>query len=127
MIDSIAAVSFDLAAAQAATPAQASTTVYDVARFQRLHQQAGAAEGTQAVGKSDGFASVLKTLQTLNGGVEGLGTEAAQFAANRQELTPGDMIQLTVRCHQFMFQCELTANVANRSSEGVQQLFRQQS
>ncbi len=37
------------------------------------------------------------------------------------------MLNLTVKCHEFMFHAELTSNVANRTSDGVQQLFRQQS
>jgi hypothetical protein len=32
-----------------------------------------------------------------------------------------------MRSHEFLFHCELVANVANRSSDGMQQLFRQQS
>jgi len=34
---------------------------------------------------------------------------------------------MTMQCHQFLFQSQLTSNVANRTSDGVQQLFRQQS
>ena len=31
------------------------------------------------------------------------------------------------RSFEFLFACELTSNVANRSSDGLSQLFRQQS
>ena len=34
---------------------------------------------------------------------------------------------MTVKAHEFMFHCQLTANVANRTSDGLQQLFRQQA
>ena len=44
----------------------------------------------------------------------------------RPLLTPGEIIELTMRCQEFMFHCQLTSNIANRSSDGVQQLFRQQ-
>jgi hypothetical protein len=37
------------------------------------------------------------------------------------------MIGLTVQCHEFMFNCQLTSNIANRTSDGLQQLFRQQA
>jgi hypothetical protein len=140
MIDSIAALSFDMvqqgggAAASAGSSSAGKVSVHEVSRFEALHRApvqnaAGDAAATQAARApgSDGFASVLRSLQTLNGRVESLSDSATRFAADRQELTPGDMVQMTVRCHEFMFQCELTANVANRSSEGVQQLFRQQS
>ena len=33
----------------------------------------------------------------------------------------------TLRTHEFVFRCQLTATVANRSGDGVQQLFRQQA
>jgi hypothetical protein len=42
-------------------------------------------------------------------------------------LKPSELMMLTMRSHEFLFHCELTANVANRSSDGMQQLFRQQS
>jgi hypothetical protein len=42
-------------------------------------------------------------------------------------MTPGDMMMLTVRCQEFMFHCQLTSNIANRTSDGLQQLFRQQA
>jgi hypothetical protein len=62
-----------------------------------------------------------------------LSAEAAQISAKASEaassgatLSPGEMIMLSVRCQEFMFHCQLTSNVANRTSDGLQQLFRQQ-
>lgn len=52
---------------------------------------------------------------------------AHQAEASGGTLTPGEIVNLTMRCQEFMFQCQLTSNIANRSSDGVQQLFRQQS
>ena len=141
MTDSIAAMTFDLTAAQldpitgasGGAAAGGGASVFDVARFEsQMQAPTGAAAGVAAAPPSSavasgGFQSVLKTLESLNGRVENLGSEAFQFAADKQELSPGDMLNLTVKAHQFMFHCELTANVANRTSEGVQQLFRQQS
>ena len=49
------------------------------------------------------------------------------MSGNIAELTPGQMMEMTMKCHQFLFQAELTSNVANRTSDGIQQLFRQQS
>ena len=40
---------------------------------------------------------------------------------------PGEIMKLTVRCQEFMFHCQLTSNIANRTSDGLQQLFRQQA
>ena len=42
-------------------------------------------------------------------------------------MTPGEVVMLTVRCQEFMFHCQLTSNIANRTSDGLQQLFRQQA
>jgi len=42
-------------------------------------------------------------------------------------LSPSDIIMLTARSQEFMFHSQLTANVANRTADGVTQLFRQQS
>jgi hypothetical protein len=51
---------------------------------------------------------------------------ASTAEASGGQLTPGEIVQLTMKCQEFMFQCQLTSNIANRSSDGVQQLFRQQ-
>lgn len=54
-------------------------------------------------------------------------TDFARTAeASGGELTPGEVVQLTMQCQEFMFQAQLTSNIANRSADGVQQLFRQQ-
>ena len=53
-------------------------------------------------------------------------TQQADRAA-QIEMKPSELMQFTMRSHEFLFHCELVANVANRSSDGMQQLFRQQS
>ncbi|MHA6316166.1 hypothetical protein ACXYN8_00695 [Altererythrobacter sp. CAU 1778] len=65
--------------------------------------------------------------------LDGIDTQARSVAdyartaeASNGELTPGEIVQLTMKCQEFMFQCQLTSNIANRSADGVQQLFRQQ-
>ena len=55
-----------------------------------------------------------------------LGEDAATATASGGELTPGEILDLTVRSQEFMFHSQLTANVANRTADGLQQLFRQQ-
>ncbi|MBN8887451.1 MAG: hypothetical protein J0I77_17135 [Rudaea sp.] len=121
------------AAGSTASPAQ-SRTVFDIAQFQNAYARAGQTVEMQDPAKvaapsqaqeSEGFRAVLNTLNALNGRAAGLGDNAGISAT--KDMSPGDMLMMTVRCHEFMFHCELTANVANRSSDGVQQLFRQQS
>ncbi|WP_052347253.1 hypothetical protein [Novilysobacter defluvii] len=81
----------------------------------------------QAAGKPEGTRAVLQALESLNGGAERIESMSHSLAAGSSDFTPAEMIQLTMRAHQFMFTAQLTSNVANRSSDGIQQLFRQQS
>jgi hypothetical protein len=135
----ITPVMFDVAQVNASSLAQNTNvprTVIDIAEFQRNYAEtkpAGAsdpshANATAPVGgsTSEGFRAVLSTLNALNGRVDQLGS-ASKTATSSGDMSSGEMLMLTVRCHEFLFHCELTSNVANRTSDGVQQLFRQQS
>lgn len=135
----ITPVTFDLTAVNStslASSANMPRTVIDIAEFQKSYAAAKPASGGDALhpdaaapvggSSSEGFRAVLSTLNALNGRVDQLGT-ASKTATSSGDMTAGDMLMLTVRCHEFLFHCELTSNVANRTSDGVQQLFRQQS
>ena len=52
---------------------------------------------------------------------------ANEISSTNGELMPSQMFEMTMQAHKFLFQSQLTSNVANRTSDGVQQLFRQQS
>jgi hypothetical protein len=131
----MAPVMIDISAATAVQPAsnQPASTI-DVAQFQQAYNEAqrassaAEAQGLSAIpgADSEGFKALLGTLNSLNGQAMGLG-DLSKTATGTADLTPGDMLMLSVRCHEFLFHCELTSNVANRTSDGVQQLFRQQS
>ncbi|MGH1421626.1 MAG: hypothetical protein ACRBEQ_07400 [Hyphomonas sp.] len=70
--------------------------------------------------------AVMETITQLDAKGRDL-SEVAEAASNSgSEMTPGEMIMLTVRAHEFLFNSQLTANVANRTADGLQQLFRQQ-
>lgn len=126
-------------AAEAAQPAAASpaqspqASAYDIREFAAAFDRGsapGAAGGVAQAGAaepSQGTRAVLAALDNLNGGAESIGQASQSISANAAELTPGEMIQMTMKCHQFMFTSQLTSNVANRTSDGIQQLFRQQS
>lgn len=88
-------------------------------------EQGNAVQPSQETG--DGLRTMLAAFDRLNGGAEGVRELANKLAANPADASPSQIIQLTMASHQFMFQCELTSNVANRTSDGIQQLFRQQS
>ena len=100
----------------------------DAAGFERA--LAGAVQRLEArASESPGLAMqrFVQPLDHINAEAASLGRDARAAAASGQELTPGELVNLTVRCQEFMFHCQLTSNIANRTSEGLQQLFRQQS
>ena len=82
------------------------------------HATAPAAETMQAL---------FRPLEHINAEAASLSKHAESAMAAGNDLTPGEMVMLTVRCHEFLFHSQLTANVANRTSDGLQQLFRQQA
>ncbi len=99
----------------------------DVSAFQ--HAMAGAMQRAQPAAEPTGVAMqrLVQPLEHINAEAASLGRDARAAAASGQQLTPGELVNLTVRCQEFMFHCQLTSNIANRTSEGLQQLFRQQS
>lgn len=75
----------------------------------------------------EGMQALFRPLDQINGQAAAISAQAEAAQAQGRALTPGEMVMLTVKCHEFMFHCQLTANVANRTSDGLQQLFRQQA
>jgi hypothetical protein len=96
------------------------------ARFREAMANAnGGIQPATSTGSST-MRTMLNTLDQVNGQARSVSEYAATAEASGGQLTPGEIVQLTMRCNEFMFQCQLTSNIANRSSDGVQQLFRQQ-
>jgi hypothetical protein len=111
-------------------------SVYDIAGFREAFAQtettnvAPSAESVLTPGSvndSEGMRAVFSTLDSLNGRAEKLEINSKIFTSGERDMTPGEMLMLTVQAHEFLFHAQLTANVANRTSDGVQQLFRQQA
>jgi hypothetical protein len=69
---------------------------------------------------------MFDALDQVNVQARSVSDYAATAEASGGQLTPGEIVQLTMKCQEFMFQCQLTSNIANRGSDGVQQLFKQQ-
>lgn len=69
---------------------------------------------------------MFETLDRVNTEAQNVTDYARAAESSNGELTPGEIVELTMRCQEFMFHCQLTSNIANRSSDGIQQLFRQQ-
>ncbi len=110
-------------AAPTAMPAAASLT--DIGNFAASLERAAATSGKDMI--SPAMESVMETLGKVDGQAKSLAVDANRLAASGEDLSPSQMIDLTVRSQQFMFHCQLTSNVANRTSDGLSQLFRQQS
>ena len=135
-MDAIASLAFELqptgpALAGAGSAGQANASVFEVSHFNAAFAAAAnsapAAAHTMQVSASEsqGFRTVMATLENLNGHAESLGSKAAQL--QHGAFRPSDMLMMTLKAQEFLFHCELTSNVANRTSDGVQQLFREQS
>ena len=71
--------------------------------------------------------AVFERLDAVNVEARELLEYAERAIASGNELTPSEIVTLTAHSQEFMFHAQLTANVANRTAEGLQQLFRQQS
>ena len=83
------------------------------------------AQPVQASG--EGMQAHFKPLEHINAEAASLEEHAQAAMAAGNDMTPGEMVMLTVRAHEFLFHSQLTANIANRTSDGLQQLFRQQA
>lgn len=86
---------------------------------------AGAVPGQTPIGPAmDG---VMAALEQVNAEGRAVSDYASAITASGREMTPAEIVSLTMRCQEFMFHCQLSSNIANRTSDGLQQLFRQQS
>jgi hypothetical protein len=111
----------------AGSPGSAASASADrVERFQEAYGRASAQLDATAEQSSGTAAALLNPLLGLNTDSVQLAQQAGK-AASLAELRPSELMTLTMQSHEFLFHCELVANVANRSSDGVQQLFKQQS
>ncbi len=108
-------------------PIQASygaSLTSDIAAFDQSLQlaESSATEPVSPVARA-----LMSPLDHLNGEAAGLAQFATDALASGNELTPSEITMLSVKSAEFMFHSQLTANAANRSADGIQQLFRQQS
>lgn len=100
----------------------------DVTSFQSsLTAAAGTPPPVAADQLSPAMKAMFGQLERVNGEAKNVGDYAKAAQASGSEMTPGEIVNLTMKCHEFMFHCQLTSNIANRTSDGIQQLFRQQS
>lgn len=100
------------------------TSLTDVGNFERALARL---ESPQAGGPSKAAETLMKPLEHINNEAVKLSADANAAKAAGREMSPSEIVTMTVRCQEFMFHCRLVSNIANRTSDGLQQLFRQQS
>jgi hypothetical protein len=118
------------AAGAAGAPVQAGygVSLTDFTQFQQALAQAGARLETQPVSvPTEAAKQLFKPLEHINNEAAQLSRDAQAAKSANRDMSPGEIVALTVRSTEFMFHCQLTSNIANRTSDGLQQLFRQQS
>lgn len=93
---------------------------------QALAQASGRLEAQPVQGVSEAARQLMAPFEHINGEASQI-AEAARVAESAgRDMSPSEMINLTMRSQEFMFHCTLTSNIANRTSDGLSQLFRQQ-
>lgn len=102
-----------------------NTSLNDLSDFNNSLDRAQAANTVSPLPES--VKAAFKPLDYINNEAAEIVDYAKNAVASGNELTPSEIVMLTARSHEFMFHCQLTSNVANRTSDGLQQLFRQQS
>lgn len=96
-------------------------------RFKESIQKYNGASGvSQTSTVPPAMKGLFNALDHINTEAKSVSDFASEAEASGGQLTPGEIVQLTMKCQEFMFQAQLTSNIANRSSDGVSQLFRQQ-
>lgn len=96
-------------------------------RFKEAVQKhSGSSDIPSASSVPPAMKGLFNALDQINVEAKSVSDHAADMEASGGQLTPGEMVMLTMKCQEFMFQAQLTSNIANRSSDGVSQLFRQQ-
>ena len=114
----------------AAAPVQVGygVSLSDIGGFQQALSGAQARLEARPVGAPSEAAKQLMTpFEHINNEASRLSLDANAAQRAGREMSPSEVVMLTVRCQDFMFHCQLTSNIANRTSDGLQQLFRQQA
>lgn len=120
------------AVSPAATSAvsEGSSTTIEVGYSSSISGDIAAFEGSlQAAEQANQTAmkSLVEPLDFINQEANDIINYAQNAVQSGNELTPSEIVMLTARSQEFMFHSTLTANIANRTADGLSQLFRQQS
>lgn len=100
----------------------------DSAMFAESLSSAGAVQGIEPVATDNAMVkAIMEPLEYINNEASALIEYAENAVKSGDDLAPSEIVMLTAKSQEFMFHSQLTANVANRTADGLQQLFRQQS
>ena len=119
-----------LASAGGGAPVQAGYGVAlgDFSGFESALARVGARlEARPVEATNEAARQLMRPFDFINIEATQLAAQAHNAQAGGASMTPGEVVMLTVRCQEFMFHCQLTSNIANRTSDGLQQLFKQQA
>ena len=117
-------------AAGAAAPTQVGygVSLTDFNGFQQAMAQAAQRIETRGVSApTEAAKQLMKPFEHINNEAQQLAMDAKAAEVAGKDMSPSMMVNLSMRTHEFMFHCQLTSNIANRASDGLQQLFKQQS
>jgi len=100
----------------------------DSAMFAESLSNAGAIQSVEPT-ETDNMMmkAMVEPLDYINKEASALIEYAENAVKSGDELSPSEIVMLTAKSQEFMFHSQLTSNVANRTADGLQQLFRQQS
>jgi hypothetical protein len=100
----------------------------DFGGFQQAMASASERLEAQPAFKPNEAAKVLFTpFEHINNEAAKITAEANAVKASGTEMKPSDMVMFTARSAEFMFHCQLMSSIASKTSDGLSQLFRQQS
>mgnify|MGYP003491051735 FL=1 len=124
------------AGAGMARPAAGGCSINDVARFEAVMAGGAAtpigaiapavAAGPLPMVSNEALKAFFNPLDRINTAPDRMLAASEKLAAN-PDAGPGDMLMTMMSVQKFVFECQITSSVANRTSDGVQELFRQQS
>ncbi len=116
------------AATGASVQAGYGVSLTDFNGFQQALANAGARLEAKPVSVPSHTAElVMRPFEHINNEALQITADGQAAQAAGKDITPGQMVMLTAKCQEFMFHAQLMSSVANKTSDGLSQLFRQQS
>src|SRR3546814_12763893 len=106
--------------------------MFEVNQFAQAYGRGGSSTGgAEAVAApaqpSEGMRVLLSTFENLNAGADKISAMSHALTSSASDPPPGQLLQVTMEAHKFLFKSELTSNVDNRTSAGAPHLFKKSS